>query len=215
MEMLLLVPILLLSFVVHEFAHAWVAWREGDPTAYRLGRVTLNPLPHIDPFGTILVPALLLASRSGFLIGWARPVPVDASQLRDPRWGDVRVSLAGVTANLLLALAFTVLAAGLVHAQRAWPEAGILPSLQAMTVAGIRLNFLLLVFNLLPVPPLDGSRVLYHLLPGRWAANYQRLQGVSMLIFLGLLLTGAISFVLWPAAFLERSISSPLIQWLT
>jgi Zn-dependent protease len=214
MEMLLLIPVLLLSFVVHEFAHAWVARREGDPTAERLGRVTLNPVPHIDVFGTILVPALLLATRSSFLVGWAKPVPVDPSQMRDPKWGDVRVSLAGVTANLLLALVMTGIAVAAVHAERAWPQAGWLESVQAMAAVGIRLNFILLVFNLLPVPPLDGGRVLYHLLPARWAAAYQRMQGIGILIFLGLLMTGAISVVLWPAVQLER-LSWSLIQWWT
>jgi Zn-dependent protease len=214
MEMLLLIPVLLLSFVVHEFAHAWVARREGDPTAERLGRVTLNPLPHIDLFGTILVPALLLATNSGFLIGWAKPVPVDPRNMRDPKWGDVRTSLAGVTANLLLALALTLLAVLLVHAQRAWPGVAMLESARLMAERGIFLNYLLLVFNLLPVPPLDGGRVLFHLLPRRLAASYQRLQGVGVLIFLGLLMTGAISVVLWPATLLER-LSWSLIQWWT
>jgi Zn-dependent protease len=214
MEMLLLIPVLLLSFVVHEFAHAWVARREGDDTAERLGRVTLNPIPHIDPFGTILVPALLLATRSPFLIGWARPVPVDPRKMRDPKWGDVRTSLAGVAANLLLAMLLTLLAVGVVHASRIWPNAALLESLEVMVIGGIRLNFLLLVFNLLPVPPLDGGRVLYHMLPARWAAGYQKLQGVGVLIFMGLLMTGTISALLWPATVLER-LSFSLIQWWT
>lgn len=214
MEILLLIPVLLLSFVVHEFAHAWVAWREGDDTALRLGRVTLNPIPHIDLFGTILVPALMLASPGGFLIGWAKPVPVDPSNMRDPRLGDLRVSLAGVTANLLLALLLTLLMVALVHAQRAWPDTVLLAAAGQMVETGILLNFVLFVFNLLPVPPLDGSRVVFHLLPARWAAQYQRMQGVGMLIFVALLLTGAIRVVLWPA-FQLTHLSFALIQWWT
>lgn len=203
---------LLLSLAVHEFAHAWVALREGDDTAARLGRVTLNPLPHIDLFGTILIPAMLLASKSGFLIGWAKPVPVEPRNFRHGGRSDLKVAVAGVTANLLLALALTLAMVALVHARRAWPAAGALHSLEVMVGAGISLNFLLAVFNLLPVPPLDGARVLYRLLPPRLAAAYQRLHGVAIVVFFALFLTGMISWVLWPATLLER-LSWLLIQW--
>jgi Zn-dependent protease len=204
MDFLLLIPVLLLSFTVHEFAHAWVALREGDPTAARLGRVTLNPIPHIDVFGTLLVPALLLATRSGFLIGWAKPVPVEPRNFRHPRWSDVKVATAGVAANLLLAALLTLVMVALVHARRSWPEAGLLASAEVMVNAGIRLNFLLVVFNLLPVPPLDGATVLYRLLPPRLAAGYARMQGLAMVVFLALMLTGMLSWVLWPATLLEQ-----------
>lgn len=214
MEVLLLVPVLLLSFTVHEFAHAWVASREGDPTAERLGRVTLNPLPHIDVFGTILVPALLLATKSGFLIGWAKPVPVDPRNFRDLRRSDLKVALAGVTANLVLAVAFTLGMVAVVHARRSWPEADLLRLVEVMLDAGIRLNFLLVVFNLLPVPPLDGARALYRLLPARLAAGYARLQGAAIVIFLALMLTGMLSWVLWPATLLVQ-LSWSLIEWWT
>lgn len=214
MEVLLLVPVLLLSFTVHEFAHAWVASREGDPTAERLGRVTLNPLPHIDVFGTILVPALMLATKSGFLIGWAKPVPVDPRNFRNLRRSDLKVALAGVTANLLLAVAFTLGMVVVVHARRSWPGADLLRLAEVMLDAGIRLNFLLVVFNLLPVPPLDGARALYRLLPARLAAGYARLQGAAIVVFLALMLTGMLSWVLWPATLLVQ-LSWSLIEWWT
>jgi len=214
MEFVLIVPVLLLSLSVHEFAHAWVALREGDATAERLGRVTLNPLPHIDVFGTILIPALLLASKSGFLIGWAKPVPVDPRNFRNGGRSDLKVAVAGVAANLLMGVAFTLVMVLLVYARRTWPEAGLLHSLEVMAGAGISLNFLLAVFNLLPVPPLDGARVLYRLLPARLAAGYLRLHGVAVVVFFALFLTGAMSWVLWPATLLER-LSWLLIQWWT
>lgn len=214
MDFLLLIPMLLLSFVVHEYAHAWVALREGDPTARDLGRVTLNPLPHIDVFGTILIPAMLLASKSGFLIGWAKPVPVDARNFRHVRRSEVKVALAGVSANLLLAVLLTLLMVGVVHARQSWPTAWMPRALEVMVGSGISLNFLLVVFNLLPVPPLDGSRVVFRLLPVRLAAHYARLQGVLVVVLIALMLTDTLSWVLWPATQLER-LSWALIQWWT
>jgi len=214
MEFVLLVPVLLLSLAAHEFAHAWVAAREGDPTAERLGRVTLNPLPHIDLFGTILIPAILLLSRSGFLIGWAKPVPVDPRNFRNGGRSDLKVAAAGVGANMLLAVVLTLIMVPLVYARRAWPGSGLLHSLELMAQAGIFLNFLLAVFNLVPVPPLDGARVLYRLLPGPLAAGYQKLQGVAVVLFFALFLTGNIGWLLWPARQLDQ-LSRLLIQWWT
>jgi Zn-dependent protease len=215
MDVLILVPVLLFSFVIHEWAHAWVAYRQGDPTAYEQGRLTLNPLPHIDLFGTILVPAMLIASGSGFLIGWAKPVPVVAANFRDYRKGDILVSVAGVTANFVLAIACTVALIGLVYLTRWAPAVAVAgPTLERMLQVGIRLNFLLAVFNLLPVPPLDGSRLVYHLLPRRLGEGYRRIERWGLLVFILLLMTGAISVVLWPAGVLER-LSWALIEWST
>lgn len=215
MQYLLLVPVLLFSFVVHEYAHAWVALREGDPTGYQLGRVTLNPLPHIDLFGTILVPALLIATHSGFLIGWAKPVPVVSRNFRNYRRSDILVSLAGVAANFLMAVACTVLVVLLIYAVRWAPGASTwLVPLREMALFGIQLNFILVVFNLLPVPPLDGSHVVYHLLPARAGAAYRRFERYGLAVFALLLITGTIGFLLTPAIALQ-DLSLAFIRWLT
>ncbi len=215
MDLLILAPVLLISFVAHEYAHARVALHEGDDTAYRLGRVTLNPIPHIDLFGTILVPAMLIASGSGFLIGWAKPVPVVASNFRDYRMGDIRVSLAGVAANFLIAVLCTFLVVAVVHLGRAIPGSRSAATVVVRVLgAGISLNFLLTVFNLLPIPPLDGSHLIVHFLPARAAAQWRRIEKYGTLLFIGLLLTGWVRYVLWPAFALERT-AWHLIDWLT
>ena len=215
MEVLTYVPVLLFSFVAHEFAHAWVAYQQGDPTAYQLGRVTLNPIPHIDLFGTIIIPAMLIATGSGFLIGWAKPVPVVSRNFRNYRRGDLLVSVAGITANFLIAVACTLLMIGLVHLVRAVPSFGVWAgTVQDMLEIGISLNFVLVVFNLLPVPPLDGSRLIYHVLPERIALWYRSIERWGFLVFVVLLITGAISVVLWPAGALME-LSRVLIEWST
>ena len=214
MEMLILVPVLLLSFVAHEFAHAWVALQQGDRTAYELGRVTLNPIPHIDLWGTILIPAMLIASGSGYLIGWAKPVPVVAANFRNFRRGDILVSIAGVSANLLIAIACTLLIIGVTHLGRAVPGPGWTRPVARMLEAGISLNFLLVVFNLLPIPPLDGSRLVYHILPAGIGNVYRRFERYGILVFILLMLTGAFSIVLRPAGALVR-LSWKLIEWST
>jgi len=215
MEVLVYVPVLLFSFVAHEFAHAWVAYRQGDPTAYQLGRVTLNPIPHIDLFGTIIVPAMLIATNSSFLIGWAKPVPIVSRNFRNYRRGDLLVSVAGVTANFIIAVASTLLMIVLVHAVRAAPSfspwAG---PVQDMLEIAISLNFILVVFNLLPVPPLDGSRLIYHILPERIALWYRGVERWGLLVFILLLVSGAITVLLWPAAALME-LSRALIEWST
>lgn len=214
MDALILVPVLLFSFVAHELAHAWVAYRQGDTTAYEQGRVTLNPIPHIDLFGTILVPAMLIASGSGFLIGWAKPVPVVPANFRNPKMGDILVSLAGVTANFALAVLCTLLIILLRAVMGPVVTAAWAIQVERLLTVGISLNFLLVVFNLLPIPPLDGSRLVYHLLPKRAAAAYERVEKYGLLVFVLLLFTGYISFVLWPAVALE-DLSWTLIEWST
>jgi Zn-dependent protease len=215
MEVLLLVPVLLFSFVVHEYAHAWVAWREGDSTAKQLGRVTMNPIPHIDLFGTLIIPAMLIASKAGFLIGWAKPVPVVPANFRRGRTSHVLVAVAGVTANFLAAIAFTLLVIALVYLERAMPGgAPTITLFRKMAEAGIGLNFLLVIFNLLPLPPLDGWTVLQNLLPLRAAFHVNRLRNVAAIVFLVMFITGAFGFVLRPASLLEQ-LSWTLISWST
>ena len=182
MEYLLLAPILIMSIVIHEVAHAWQARREGDDTAERLGRITLNPIPHLDPFGSVVLPALLILSQSSMFFGWAKPVPVDPSNFRHLKAGDIRVSLAGIVSNLLLAVLFTLLGAALMAI-----------GVNSVTVVGIMVcrlailvNLMLAFFNLIPIPPLDGSHVVYRLLPPRLAEAYQQAGRYGFLMILAL-----------------------------
>jgi Zn-dependent protease len=161
---LLSLPVLLLAFSVHEFMHAYVALKQGDDTAYMLGRVTLDPRAHIDLIGSIIFP--LFGAISGApVIGWAKPTPTNPRKYRRYKRGDVLVSLAGVFGNFLLVLLFALLhvVAGL--AWRATGGSDVLQTADKLFRIGVDLNFFLIIFNLLPVPPLDGSHVLYHLLP--------------------------------------------------
>lgn len=197
-SLLLLLPLLLLSVIVHECAHGLVAEWWGDPTARMLGRLTLNPLPHIDLFGSILVPGLLLMTGSGVLFGWAKPVPVTPENFRNRRLGDITVSLAGPASNVLLAL---VLAVVLLVAGVSFGVEDVPAGLVALCAYGIRLNFILAVFNLIPIPPLDGSHVVANLLPGPAAYAYRSLGQVGLLLLLLLLflVPGVLSVVFTPA----------------
>jgi Zn-dependent protease len=181
MDLLLFIPVLLISIVAHEVAHAWQARREGDRTAEDLGRITLNPLAHLDLMGSFLVPALLYAG-GGILFGWARPVPVDPSRFRSHPLSDIRVSLAGIVANLLLVLVFGLIGALLLGALRPFPAAQ--SAVWTVATTGMFLNLVLALFNLLPIPPLDGSHVVAQFLPARWAGPYQRLGAVGLLVLM-------------------------------
>jgi len=192
----------LFSVVAHEYAHAEAAYRQGDDTAYMLGRLTLNPLKHIDPIMTVLVPVVLWLTNAGFIFGAAKPVPVNPRKYRKFVRGDVIVSLAGIVVNLGLFVVFTGLfgAVGLIG-QRVPSLSGSLGILQEMTYQGMRLNLVLAFFNLIPIPPLDGSHVFYHLLPPGWGLKYRQFYTLGMLpLFLILWLApGVINVFLWPA----------------
>jgi Zn-dependent protease len=157
-EILLVFPVFVLSIVVHECAHGVVALWNGDTTARDRGRLTLNPLPHVDPIGSLLLPGILMVSGSPFLFGWAKPIPVDWSRLRNPRNDQVKVALAGPASNALLALLFAALAA-------LAPSQGLFAPLKLMGIAGVVWNCALGLFNLIPIPPLDGSWLLMRFLP--------------------------------------------------
>ena len=172
----------LLAITLHEAAHGWAAWKLGDDTAKRLGRVSFNPLRHVDPFGTVVLPAMILLLSGGrFMLGYAKPVPVAVERLRNPRWHMVLVAAAGPAANLLIAL----VAALLLHT---------LPYLPAFALewAGrnlenaILFNLVIAVFNMMPLPPLDGGRIVTGLLPYRLAVPFSRLERWGLLIVLGL-----------------------------
>jgi Zn-dependent protease len=213
---LLFAPVILLSMVAHEYAHAYAALKQGDTTAQRLGRVTWNPLKHIDPFLTIVMPLITFLSM-GFIFGGAKPVPVDPRNYRNVRRGDIIVSLAGIATNLLLVpvLAIVIVAIGFVG--RAAP--GLAPYLfllQVMAGAGIWVNLLLAVFNLMPIPPLDGSHVMKYLLPPAWAVTYQRLAGAGFIILIVLMMIGApvIRWWLAPVNIIDGFVSETLRPFL-
>jgi Zn-dependent protease len=197
--------VLLISIVVHEVAHAWQARREGDDTAERLGRITLNPIPHLDVFGSFIVTALLYASGSGFLFGWAKPVPVNPANYRDYVGGDIRVSLAGIVSNLGLALLATLLMAvvGKVGSLNLGP-APLVDWMYSALWYGLYINLILAFFNLIPIPPLDGSHVLAHLLPTDLQLPYRLVgqYGILLLMALMYFAPGALDTLLWPVDFL-------------
>jgi Zn-dependent protease len=194
--------------VAHEYAHAEAAYRQGDDTAYMLGRLTLNPLKHIDPFLTVLLPVMLwYASGGTYTFGGAKPVPVNPRNYRKFVRGDVIVSLAGIAVNLalfvvcaLLYAAVGLLAAGLPSA------AATLVILQQMMRAGMWLNLVLAFFNLIPIPPLDGSHVFYHLLPPGAGLKYRQLYvfGFLPILLISWLAPGVIDVFLWPAVHLMQ-----------
>lgn len=207
---ILALPILLFSVVAHEYAHAWAAYRQGDDTAYALGRLTLNPLPHIDPMMSVIFPIGLywLTSLSGhpFTFGAAKPVPVNPANYRHYRRGDLIVSAAGIITNLFLGAACTLLFGGLGMLADVLPgQLGVLGTLQQLMVFGVALNFILAIFNLLPIPPLDGSHLFYHLLPARWGARYRHLGRYGfVLLFAAYLVPGLFNVLLWPVDALKR-----------
>lgn len=177
-EFILLLPMLVFAMVAHEYAHAAIALRQGDDTAYSLGRVTLNPLPHIDPWMSLLMPALIwFFSNGAYTFGGAKPVPVNPRKYRHYRRGDILVSAAGVVTNLVLALVWSVVFVVIGLVAPSFPGGmAVLETLQRMMMYGIWLNLILCFFNLIPVPPLDGSHLLYHLLPPRAGDWYRGLQ---------------------------------------
>lgn len=217
MEIALALAVLLFSVVLHELGHAVVALWEGDDTAERAGRITLNPLPHLDLWGSVIVPLALFFSPGSFLFGWAKPVPVNPANFRDPKWGDVRVSLAGITANVGLAVLCTFLMVALL---RFVPAAGTAGEVRAMAVAaaeyGIFINLILAVFNLAPIPPLDGSHVVYHLLPRAWADRYREFgrYGLIVLLLAVFLVPEVFSAILWPVRVLMGVADSFVGLWI-
>ena len=185
----------LLAITVHETAHGWVARRFGDKTAQMLGRLTLNPIKHIDPVGTILVPAVMLLLPGGFVFGWAKPVPVDWRNFKHPKQDMAWVAVAGPASNLLMALAWALAArVALGMSTDNW----IALPLLFMGVAGIFINTILMVLNLLPLPPLDGGRVVTGLLPAPYAYQFARIEPYGFFILVALLVTGVLGIVMWP-----------------
>ncbi len=194
---------LLFAMVLHEYAHGWVANRYGDATARLEGRLTMNPLAHVDPFGTVILPLLCLMLPGGFFLGWAKPVPVNPARLRHPRRDMALVAAAGPGMNLLLAIGSAVLLSTLLAVDptlmASWPpQPGqpprrdllgmLLLPVAAMALYSVFINVLLMAFNLIPIPPLDGGRILTSLLPAQPALALSRLEPYGMLIIVALIM---------------------------
>ncbi len=186
----------LFAIVLHEVAHGWVADKLGDDTARWMGRLTLNPIKHIDPVGTILIPIVLLVVGSPFLFGYAKPVPINFRKLRRPKQDMIWVALAGPATNLLLALvsALLLMLVANMPASASW----VAQPLSMMCQASIIINMVLCIFNLLPLPPLDGGRVAVGLLPGPAAYQLSRLEPFGFLIVILLLVSGLLQNVIGP-----------------
>jgi Zn-dependent protease len=202
----------LFAITLHEAAHGYVARHFGDPTAEQAGRISLNPLRHIDPVGTVLVPGLILALSSlfgmgGMLFGWAKPVPVAFGRLRKPKADMFWVAAAGPFANLLMALGW----AGLMRLAMQLPENDYTIPMLRMADAGLQINGVLMLLNLLPIPPLDGGRIAVSLLPHGLAWKFARLEPYGFPILLVLLFTGILGAILGPLLALFRYLIAVLI----
>ena len=184
-----IIPVLF-AILLHEVAHGWTAYKLGDKTAYMLGRLSLNPIKHIDPVGTILVPAILIMT-VGFAFGWAKPVPIDWRNLRNPKRDTAIVALAGPAANLCMAIIWVLLA--LIATLLPTSMSILSQPLLNMAVIGVFFNILLMIFNLIPIPPTDGGRIAVSLLPPQFGNTLSKVEPYGLIILLALMLTG----ILW------------------
>ena len=189
------------AITVHEVAHGWVAKKKGDNTAYMLGRLTLNPIKHIDLLGTIILPGLLIITGTGFIFGWAKPVPVDSRHFKNPKKDMALVALAGPVSNILMATAWALIIRLSIMADL---DSISIP-LVHMGMAGISINLVLALLNMLPIPPLDGSRIITGFLPNKLAWQYNKLERYGFIILIALLATNGLSYILgYPMFFTQK-----------
>jgi Zn-dependent protease len=196
--------VFLFSTTVHEAAHAWMAWKWGDSTAKDLGRITLNPIPHIDPVGTVIVPLATLIM-SGGIMGWAS-TPVDKSRMRDPRWGDFWTSAAGPLSNLMLAIVSFILLKVLLRSSLGDMIGDFEAPVSALLWTGVWLNIVLMILNLLPIPPLDGSHLLQNLLPDSLADIYEQVRPFGLILLIVVGASGLLGRLVNPVIFWARSL---------
>ena len=209
-QIIFFLVVLILSIVVHEYSHGYVAYLLGDPTAKYQGRLTLNPIAHLDIFGSIILPGLLILTGSPFVIGWAKPVPYNPYNLRDQKYGPLKVALAGPGANFAIAIIFggisrliplsysskLYLASGLMRNNIQAQSQLELLFLSFFTI--VLINVLLAIFNLIPVPPLDGSKILYTFIPRQYKLALMRFESFGFIFILILLMFGFFSYIVWP-----------------
>ena len=213
---ILSIAILIFSIIVHEVAHAWMAYKLGDPTAKNLGRLTLNPIPHIDLFGSILLPLFFVMTGSNFLLAWAKPVPYNPYMIRDKKYGDLKVSIAGPGSNIILAIIFGLLArflpitaelkSSLIVSYFSANYDLILSSMAGnllvvvfvMSIIFCFLNLLLAFFNLVPIPPLDGSKIIANFLPAKAKMKFFMFERYGMFVLLFFIMFGLFRLLLYP-----------------
>ena len=207
MKYIIIVAVLLFSVIVHEVAHGFVAYKRGDSTAKLLGRLTLNPISHIDIFGSIILPAILMVTGAP-VFGWAKPVPINMYNLKNPKTDMIFVSLAGITANFLLA---TVAGMLMFFIRTFFANVDIMVSMYVILQYIIVINIVLFIFNLIPIPPLDGSRVVLFLLPRELAQKYAQIERYGFWIILILLMTNILWKIIGPIAnFLIKLLSGSM-----
>lgn len=207
-KIIVFVPPILLAVTLHEVAHGWMAKFYGDRTAEMLGRLSLNPIKHIDPLGTIIVPALMVMT-TGFIFGWAKPVPISFNNLRNPKKDMAKVAIAGPGANFLMMIIWEIILkiALILPESMHWLS---LP-LVYMAAVGVYINCILMVLNLLPLPPLDGSRIVTSYLPGPVAYKFSLLEPYGLIILLALLFLGILGKILLPAIYVVMGLFSSFV----
>lgn len=212
--------VLVISVIIHEYSHGWVAYRLGDSTAKLAGRLTLNPISHLDPIGSIFLPLLLVITKANFLIGWAKPVPYNPHNLRDQKYGDLKVAIGGPGSNFIVALIFGLVARftpltssvkssiiinyfqGDYNFLLNSMNGSLLASIFILSIIIVFINLLLMIFNLIPIPPLDGSKILMTFLPYEWKIRFHQIEPYGIFIVLFFVMFGFFSLIWIPLIFI-------------
>ncbi len=209
-EAILTIPALMIAVILHEVAHGWVAYRMGDPTAKMAGRLTLNPIPHVDPFGTLILPAMFIILGSPIIFGWAKPVPINPLNFRDLRMGTFLTSIAGVVMNLTLALSFGLayrFLYSLSDSVDSFVASAIIYPLLIFCTKSVLINLILALFNIIPIPPLDGSKALMSFLSFKYWELFYKYEIYGFFVITVLLFTGVLGRIIYPPlVFLYRLI---------